>query len=244
MNSCILNNALSLFRLRSLSKSIKEVEADPHIKSLVLTSSNPSIFSAGLDLAELHNPPRSNLSEFWTCFQQLFLDLYGSRLGCVAALEGTAPAAGCMLAMCCDFRVISPDAKSKIGLNETRLGIVAPPWLSQLLVDTVGHRHAELALSLGSLFSPQQALAIGLVDEVTNDKTQVSERAMQAALNFATIAPHALKESKLQMRGKAIQKMEREREEDLSYAVDLMLRENVQDHIATYIQQLQKRTGK
>ncbi|KAL7574931.1 hypothetical protein ACA910_010757 [Epithemia clementina (nom. ined.)] len=237
-------NSLSLEMFHDLSKSIKAVEENPAMKAIVLESSNPAIFSAGLDLMELHNPKITRLSEFWSSFQQLYLDLYGSRLGCVASIQGTAPAAGCMLAMCCDYRVIAADAKSKIGLNETKLGIVAPPWLSRLFMDTVGRRQGELGLSLGSLYSPQQALSIGLVDEIIDDKNRVSERAFQVAMEFASIPPHALQASKFQVRSAALQQLGKDRDGDLSYFVDFMMRDNVQQSIDVYLQQLATRKAK
>ena len=43
---------------------------------------------------------------------------------------------------------------------------MAPTWFSDTLINTVGHREAERALELGKLYSPQQALAVGMVDEV------------------------------------------------------------------------------
>jgi enoyl-CoA hydratase/carnithine racemase len=52
--------------------------------------------------------------------------LYVSRLATVAAVNGASPAGGCMLAMSCDGRVMTEG--SRIGLNETLLGIVAPSW--------------------------------------------------------------------------------------------------------------------
>lgn len=58
--------------------------------------------------------------------QQLYIDLYSSRLATVAAVQGHAPAAGCFLAMACDYRIMSAGDGKKvptIGLNETRLGI-------------------------------------------------------------------------------------------------------------------------
>ena len=58
--------------------------------------------------------------------QQLYIDLYSSRLATVAAVQGHAPAAGCFLAMACDYRIMSTGDGKKvptIGLNETRLGI-------------------------------------------------------------------------------------------------------------------------
>ena len=214
------------------------------MKALILESSNPAIFSAGLDLMELHKPGKERFSEFWKSFQQLFLDLYGSRLGCVASIQGAAPAAGCMLAMSCDYRVIAADSKAKIGLNETKLGIAAPRWLGRLFIDTVGHRQAELGLALGSLYSPQQALAIGLVDEIVDDKRKVPDRAMQMAIEFSKIPPHALHDSKSHARGGAIQHLETNRDEDLQHSTDILMGEKSQEGIAAYLQALTKKTSK
>ncbi len=115
------------------------MESNPKIQSVILSSSNPKIFSAGLDVSELISPNPDRLPKFWSSLQQLYLDLYGSRLAIVAAIHGHAPAAGCFLAMACDYRIMSAgdngdggggadsDMKKRfvptIGLNETQLGI-------------------------------------------------------------------------------------------------------------------------
>merc|ERR1712183_590571 len=113
----------------AIINALSFIENDhPHIHSLVLNSSNSSIFSAGLDITELYKPDPNRLPEFWKSFQQLFIKLYGSRLATIAAIEGSAIAGGCMLAMSCDYRIISSN-KITIGLNETKLGIAAPFWM-------------------------------------------------------------------------------------------------------------------
>ena len=76
-----------------------------------------------------------------------------------------SPAGGCLLSLCCDYRVMQ-GPKFTIGLNETLLGIVAPFWFKDTMLNTVGQRHTELALQLGTLFTADQALSIGLVDKV------------------------------------------------------------------------------
>lgn len=78
---------------------------------------------------EMHKPDPLRLRDFWTSFQELYLTLYGSKLACIAAIEGHAPAAGCMLALSCDYRIMSQTighGTPTIGLNESKLGIVAP----------------------------------------------------------------------------------------------------------------------
>ena len=119
-------------RNEALCYSLKTFEANPKIQSVILSSTNPKIFSAGLDITELVAPDNDRLPRFWNSLQQVYIDLYGSRLATVAAIQGHAPAAGCFLAMSCDYRVMSAgdtnsDIKKKhvatIGLNETQLGI-------------------------------------------------------------------------------------------------------------------------
>jgi 3,2-trans-enoyl-CoA isomerase len=126
-------------RNEALCTSIQTLESNPKIQSVILSSSNPKIFSAGLDVSELISPNSDRLPKFWNSLQQLYLDLYGSRLAIVAAIQGHAPAAGCFLAMACDYRIMSggdtggggggadSDMKKRfvptIGLNETQLGI-------------------------------------------------------------------------------------------------------------------------
>ena len=103
-----------------------------------------------------------------------------------------------MLALSCDYRIMGSTG-GKIGLNESQLGIVAPPWLGQQMIDTVGRREAEKALALGTLYDPHAALATMLIDEVV-EQDQVRERAIQVAKMWASVPPVARVASKLLIR--------------------------------------------
>ena len=216
---------------------------------MVVTSSLHSIFSAGLDLTELYDPdPNQRLPEFWRSFQQLYLDLYGSRLSTIAAINGHAPAAGCMIALSCDYRIMASGGTGKkiptIGLNESRVGIVAPPWLRQQYVDTIGHRKAELALLLGTLFTPQQALEIGLVDEVVDsEKEDVVEIAKQRAIDeWIPIPSQARALTKQSTRGSQINDMIKNQDLDLEQFRTLVCNANVQKNLGLYLEQLMKKS--
>ena len=84
----------------------------------------------------------------------------------VGALNGPSPAAGCLLALACDYRIKPDNPKCVTGLNETLLGFAAPWWVAQTYVNAIGSRQANLALQLSTLFPPQEALKIGLIDQV------------------------------------------------------------------------------
>ena len=90
-------NATSLFflivyrtslRNEAISASLKQIESNPKIQSVIISSSNPAIFSAGLDITELISPSEERLLKFWNSLQQVYIDLYGSRLATIAAIQG------------------------------------------------------------------------------------------------------------------------------------------------------------
>lgn len=226
-------------RLQAISDSIKIAENERKIQALILSSSLPSIFCAGLDLTEIYKPDPVRLPKFWKSFQQVYFDLYGSRLATIAAMEGHAPAAGCMLALSCDYRVMS--LSGKIGLNESLLGIAAPPWLGQQYIDTIGHRQAELALSLGTLFTPQEALEIGLVDDIVTDDNDVLEVAKKHAKKWVKIPPQARIASKELTRGRQIESLLKNREHDIDHFITFVSHEKVQRNLGAYLEQLAQR---
>jgi 3,2-trans-enoyl-CoA isomerase len=226
--------------MQALSNAICTAQDDSSIQSLILQSSNPKIFSAGLDLMEMHNPSLDRLVQFWSSFQQLYLDLYGSRLACIAAMEGHSPAAGCMLALSCDYRIMiySTDHKRPptIGLNESLLGIVAPPWLAQQMMDVTGRRCAEVSLQLGLLYTPNDALKIGLVDQLA---LKVREDALHAAKQWSRIPPQARVASKLLFRQERMERLLSRRQEDTDHFVGFITTEKVQNDISAYLEALQ-----
>lgn len=255
-------NSLSLEMCQAISNAIKELESKPKIQGIVLASSSPSTFSAGLDLTELYqggknsnqdveNPPQ-RLIDFWTSFQQLYLDLYGTRLATVAAIQGHAPAAGCMLALACDYRMMESNSqakrKIKIGLNEAQFGISAPPFLGQLLLRTIGQVKGEQALALGTLFNPNDALAIGLVDRVVHvdnggdsEKEDLLNEAKAVAKLWANMPPPARVASKMLARKEFLDDLISSREEDLNHFCNFVLHDGIQAGLGAYLASLKKK---
>lgn len=239
-------NSLSLELCQAISDAIRDIEKNKDVKGLVLTSSVPSTLSAGLDLNELYKPEPDRLTQFWTSFQQVFLDLYGSRLAVIGAITGNAPAAGCMLALCCDYRVMastpsSSAAKSPvIGLNEAKFGIVAPPFLGNLLLRTIGIRNGELALSLGTLYTPEQAASIGLVDEIVPFE-QVIPRSKELALEWSSVPSHARVASKMLVRKRYLDELIATRQYDVEHFRNFVLDDKVQSNLGAYLDSLKKR---
>ena len=135
-------------------------------QGLVL-SGGAKVFSAGLDvpfLVSLGND-RHALMTAWKLFFDCAMALASCPVPVVAALAGHAPAGGCVLALCCDYRVMA-SGPFRIGLNETQVGLVAPEGIQRLLRRVVGTYRAERMLVSGDMLDAEQALQAGLVDEL------------------------------------------------------------------------------
>merc|ERR1712106_1015149 len=94
------------------------------------------------EITEMYQPEQAKLEVFWGSLQDLWIELYSCKVPTGAAIIGHSPAGGCLLAMCCDYRtMVGP--KFTIGLNETQLGIVAPFWFKDRMVDQVVDNREE-----------------------------------------------------------------------------------------------------
>ena len=158
-------NALDPALCAALARAIDAAVA-AGARGLVL-SGGPKVFSAGLDVPHLVSlgADRDALASAWEAFFAAARALAQSPVPVVAAIAGHAPAGGCVLALCCDYRVMA-SGPFQIGLNETQVGLVAPEGIQHLLRRVVGAYRAERLLVAGELVDAERALAMGLVDEL------------------------------------------------------------------------------
>lgn len=163
-------NALDTELCRALIAALNAAVAEG-VRGVVL-SGNEKVFSAGLDVPHLmsHGNDRDALQDSWSAFFGATRTLAELRVPVVAALTGHSPAGGCVLALCCDYRIMArsadPARPFAIGLNETQVGLVAPEGIQQLLRRVVGIYRAERLLVAGEMVVADRALEIGLVDEL------------------------------------------------------------------------------
>jgi enoyl-CoA hydratase/carnithine racemase len=101
----------------------------------------------------------------WSAFFDAARALAESPVPVAAAIAGHAPAGGCVLALCCDYRVMA-EGPFALGLNETQVGLVAPDGIQMLMRRIVGAHRAERLLVGGEMIDSARAHAIGLVDDL------------------------------------------------------------------------------
>jgi 3-hydroxyacyl-CoA dehydrogenase/enoyl-CoA hydratase/3-hydroxybutyryl-CoA epimerase len=148
------------------------------VKGLVIISAKPSIFIAGADLKALDGMSGKELSMFIELGQNVFSHVAALPFPTAAAIHGACVGGGYEVALACDWRVASPEKATKIGLPETKLGIL-PAWGgSTRLPRLIGIPKALDVILGGKTMSAQSALKRGMID-ATAPKGNLLDAALQ-----------------------------------------------------------------
>ncbi|HEY0370113.1 MAG TPA: 3-hydroxyacyl-CoA dehydrogenase NAD-binding domain-containing protein, partial [Chthoniobacterales bacterium] len=160
-------NIFDAAAMNALREQLDAIEKETSIKGVIVTSAKKSIFVAGADLATLLRQAQTGeLRAFIADGQKVFNRLAALKVPTVAAIHGATAGGGYEVTLACDYRVATNDPATKIGLPETTLGLV-PAWGGATrLPRLIGLEAASEVILKGKLYAAEDALKIGLIDEV------------------------------------------------------------------------------
>lgn len=187
-------NALNAATITELSSALEDVAADPAIRVILLTGAGPKAFAAGADIAELAGLDETAGRAYARRGQEVFRSIETLGKPVIACINGFALGGGCELALACTLRLASDQAK--LGQPEVKLGVVAGFGGTQRLPRLVGPSAALKLLLTGAIIPADEALRIGLVDEVVPAE-ELMARAEALALEIAGNAPIAIERTLL-----------------------------------------------
>jgi 3-hydroxypropionyl-coenzyme A dehydratase len=157
-------NALNLDVISELSRTIDIVGVDDNIKVVIITGAGEKSFCAGADIAYMVNIEPMKAEKYATSAQSVLNKIEKLEKPVIAAINGFALGGGCELALVCDMRVASSNAK--IGQPEVTIGI-PPGWGgTQRLTRIVGPAKAKELIFTGKMITAEEAENIGLVNKV------------------------------------------------------------------------------
>jgi enoyl-CoA hydratase/carnithine racemase len=163
------------------------------VRVVVLRSAYERYFSVGADLGEMAGIDRAGagaedrIAEFIAGANADFSRIAACPKPVIAAINGHALGGGCELALCCDYRVMVEDGRSRIGQTETSLGIIPGAGGTQRLVRLIGRARALPLLYESTRLSAREAEAIGLVSRAVAPEefeaaiSELAERLARAA---------------------------------------------------------------
>ena len=157
-------NAINESLSRDLMEAFSQLGQDDEVKGVILAG-RPNCFSAGLDIVSLAQADREGGKDFWRAYLGAVQSMIRFPKPLVCAITGYAPAGATILTLCADYRVMAKGDKHKIGMHEFRMSMLIPEMMSDVYAYHLGEKQAWKAVQQARLFSSDEALEIGLVDE-------------------------------------------------------------------------------
>ncbi|MEP7194168.1 MAG: enoyl-CoA hydratase-related protein [Actinomycetota bacterium] len=163
--------------------------------SAVVVFGGETVFAAGADVKEMQPLSYTDMVDRSVALQAAFTAIARIPKPTVAAITGYALGAGCELTLACDFRVAGDDAK--LGQPEVLLGLIPGAGGTQRLTRLIGPARAKDLIFTGRFVSAQEALQLGLVDEVVapDDVYAAARRRVQRYVGGPAYAIRAAKEA-------------------------------------------------
>ncbi|MCI0921591.1 enoyl-CoA hydratase/isomerase family protein [Sphingobacterium rhinopitheci] len=234
------SNAMDLDMLKELLEVIKEAKVNPAIEGMVL-SGKEHFFSSGLDLITLYNYDECQMEKFWRLFIDLTKELVSFPKPTVAAITGHSPAGGCVLAICCDYRIMA-EGDYIVGLNEVPVGIIVPPSIFTLYSFWLGTAVAYRSLLEGKLYKPNEALAIGLVDDVV-PLMRIQNAALRQVKSLTQYEKNAWQATKINLRKELIAALSVDHNAIINQMVDQWWKPTTRSIMKTIIDNLTQKKG-
>lgn len=157
-------NAMNLDVIYELSRAIDLVSGDQGIKVVIITGSGERSFCAGADISYMVDIDPVAAEKYASSAQSMLNKIEKMEKPVIAAINGFALGGGCELALVCDLRIASENAK--IGQPEVTIGI-PPGWGgTQRLLRIIGPSKAKEMIFTGKMISAHEAASIGLVNQI------------------------------------------------------------------------------
>ncbi len=181
-------NALNAKTLDELAGAVEDLDRDESVKVVVITGQGKA-FVAGADIAEMSDMNPLQARAFSHMGQAVLDRIENLEKPVIAAVNGFALGGGCELALACDIRLASDEAR--FGQPEVKLGVIPGFAGTQRLARLIGEGRAKELIFTGDVIDAQTALSWGLANKVV-PAGQLMEEALSLAERISTQGPLAV----------------------------------------------------
>jgi enoyl-CoA hydratase/carnithine racemase len=187
-----------------LEAFIRELDAPGDARAVVVTGTG-SIFSAGVDLFRLLDGGEAYVRRFIPLLREFVLRMFALPKPVVVAANGHAIAGGGVMVAAGDYRLLA-DGGGRIGVPELLVGVPFPSAALEAVRFAVPGDRIQSLVFTGRTFTPHEALAERLVDEVVPPDALL-DRAREVAAQMGAVAPQAFALTKQYLRGPSIERI-------------------------------------
>ena len=189
-----VRNALNTATRQDIRNAIEEIEKDGDVRVVIITGAGEKAFISGADITAFKDATPIMMEESAsTLGQQLLSDIENLSVPVIAMINGFCLGGGQELAMCCDIRIASENAK--FGQPEVNVGIFPGAGGTQRLPRLIGWGKAKELIYTGRIIDATEAERIGLVDKVV-PLEKLEEEVNQLAETIASKSPLIIKLAK------------------------------------------------
>lgn len=225
-------NAMDLGLLTDLILALEAV-SQSDARAAVLTGSGRA-FCAGVDLRMMLEGGTGYVREFLPVLSDCFASLFTMSKPMVAAVNGHALAGGCILTAACDLRLMAA-GDGTIGVTELPVGVPFPSWPLEIMRFATSPAHLSEVVLTGRRYSPEQGLALGLLDEVV-PSAELLDRALDAARELARAPEPVFAHTKRQLRQPTVDRVQRHGPDFNALAEALWTSPQIAEAVASYVQ--------
>jgi enoyl-CoA hydratase/carnithine racemase len=231
-------NAIDEPLAHELLDAARQLAKDDSLRGILLASSNPKLFSPGLDLVTLSEYDRPSMERFMGVFAEVVWALYELPKPVVCAVNGHAVAGGCILALTADYRVLRRGG-FQMGLNEVKVGVPLPWSIALLLRATVAPAALGQVALLGRNFADDDALKAGLADELA-DGEGFEDHCLARLQEFAEKHPLAVGITKIYLRAAVAMQMKSQEKDRMGEWLDAWFSNDTRNRIRDIVAGLGK----
>jgi len=231
-------NSLNIEFTQALTAALDEAETGD--ASAVVLTGEGKVFSAGVDLTAITTGDSKVIEAFLYELTTFLRRLATFPKPIVAAVNGHAIAGGCVAVLACDHRVMA-QGPSRIGVTEMLVGVPFPTWAMEIVRHGIPRAHlADLCYS-GRTVKADEALQLGLVDEVVRPETLI-DRACEVASLLGRIPPETFAITKRQLRRPLCEAAEHRAPIDDPPILKVWAEESTRQRIEQFVAKTVKRT--
>ncbi|PKM76090.1 MAG: hypothetical protein CVU90_14305 [Firmicutes bacterium HGW-Firmicutes-15] len=171
-------NAISSETMEGLNEAVERVNSEEELKGLIITGEG-RFFSSGFELGDFLSFKEPEDCLKWFDFEEkVMYNLFTCKKPVIAAVNGHATAAGMIVAMAADYRIVINNPKIKIGMTEIHIGLsitTAEAEIMKFGLDS--DKNYRDVLLTGQLMNPEEVVQKGIFDELVADEAELLNKA-------------------------------------------------------------------